>query len=242
MPYCTGVEEATKVNIPSPLTTSPLKLTVLVNVTQKLLMMNRPKTILVGQMTCPATRRRQECMPLTKKLVAIKPWLSILKKVNPNCPALFHCLIRKSWKATNTIWFENRPLGVNKSGRMMADISEAAGLSRIYTDHSEELQLSHFGKMQVFQITILWQSLVHYNKRPSLSQLCNCSNVLSHSLFSGHPPTAPHAQLSINMHTSVAEVAVTLTNTQLQNLSTAGSLFSLCLIGSVQIVFKSSSD
>ena len=58
-----------------------------------------------------------------------------LKRVNPKCPALFQYPAR-NWQPTNTMWFENRPLGVNKLAKMMAEISEAAGLSKIYTNHS----------------------------------------------------------------------------------------------------------
>ena len=59
-----------------------------------------------------------------------------LTKVNPNCPALFQYPVAKNWKSTNPVWYENRPLGVNKLAKMMADISKTAGLSRIYTNHS----------------------------------------------------------------------------------------------------------
>ena len=36
----------------------------------------------------------------------------------------------------NAVWYENRPLGVNKLGKMMETISVGAKLSQIYTNHS----------------------------------------------------------------------------------------------------------
>ena len=125
-----------------------------------------------------------------------------LKKLFPTCPALFQYPVMKSWKPTNTIWFESQPLGV-KLGRMMADISEAAGLSRIYTNHSVRATAitlwSNAGISNCHIMAISGhqneQSLVHYNERQSSSQLCNCSDVLSRSLFSGHPLSVLHLTL-----------------------------------------------
>ena len=36
----------------------------------------------------------------------------------------------------NAVWYKNRPLGVNKLGKMMETISVGAKLSQIYTNHS----------------------------------------------------------------------------------------------------------
>ena len=58
-----------------------------------------------------------------------------LSKINPACEALFQ-YPKRNWKPTDEIWYENRPLGVNKLGDMMKDISTAASLSKIYTNHS----------------------------------------------------------------------------------------------------------
>ena len=37
---------------------------------------------------------------------------------------------------SNRIWYENRPLGIQRSGTMMKEISEAAGLSKKCTNYS----------------------------------------------------------------------------------------------------------
>ena len=46
-----------------------------------------------------------------------------LEKVNPNCLALFQYPAR-NWQSTNPVWFENRPVRVNKLGKMMTEISQ----------------------------------------------------------------------------------------------------------------------
>ena len=42
----------------------------------------------------------------------------------------------------DNIWYENRPLGIQKLGTMMKEMSEAAGLSEKYTNHSVRATLS----------------------------------------------------------------------------------------------------
>ena len=58
-----------------------------------------------------------------------------LSKLIPECEALFQ-FPRRNWKLSDNVWYENRPIGVNKLSTIMKDISSAAGLSRIYTNHS----------------------------------------------------------------------------------------------------------
>ncbi|KXJ09661.1 hypothetical protein AC249_AIPGENE13996 [Exaiptasia diaphana] len=94
----------------------------------------------------------------------------------------------KSYK--ESCWYENRPLGVNKLSTMMKDISTAAELSKIYTNHSFRataiILWSHadLSKRQIMAISGQRneQSLRSYNNQPSSSQLRQCSNVLSHAL------------------------------------------------------------
>ena len=61
-----------------------------------------------------------------------------LSKLNPKYEALFQ-LPRRDWTEANgavqTVWYENRPLGVNTLGTMMKEISEKAVLSTVYTNH-----------------------------------------------------------------------------------------------------------
>jgi len=58
-----------------------------------------------------------------------------LSKLNPECAALFQ-YPKRNWESSDKVWYENRPLGISKISTMMKDISSAAGLSRIYTNHS----------------------------------------------------------------------------------------------------------
>ena len=57
-----------------------------------------------------------------------------IAKLHPSCQALFQYPKRK-WSPADSTWYENRPLGVNALGNMMKTIIEAAGLSKIYTNH-----------------------------------------------------------------------------------------------------------
>ena len=73
---------------------------------------------------------------------------------------------------------------------MMKKISEVAGLSTIFTNHSIKATAitlwSNSGVPNRHIMSILGyrneQSLAHYNSRPSISQLQNCSDVLSRAL------------------------------------------------------------
>ena len=58
-----------------------------------------------------------------------------LHKLNPQCDALFQ-YPKQNLTQENQVWYDNKPLGVNKLAAMMKDISERAYLSRIYTNHS----------------------------------------------------------------------------------------------------------
>ena len=58
-----------------------------------------------------------------------------VSKLNPSCSAFFQHR-KQSVNTENAVWYENRPLGVNKLGEMMKTISVGAKLSQIYTNHS----------------------------------------------------------------------------------------------------------
>ena len=57
-----------------------------------------------------------------------------ISKMNPKCSAFFQYPKRK-WSPDCPVWYENRPLGVNKLGDMMKNISMEADLSQKYTNH-----------------------------------------------------------------------------------------------------------
>ena len=58
-----------------------------------------------------------------------------ISELNSKCTAFFQYPKRK-WSPSDSIWYENRPLGIQKLGMMMKEMSEAAGLSKKYTNHS----------------------------------------------------------------------------------------------------------
>jgi len=66
-------------------------------------------------------------------LSCLKKYIS---KINFSCEAFFQYPKRRGTVESDDVWYENRPLGVNKLQSMMKDISEAAALSQIYTNHS----------------------------------------------------------------------------------------------------------
>ena len=117
--------------------------------------------------------------------------LSCLKKYiskrNVSCQAFFQYPKRKGTEESDDVWYENRPLGVNKLHRMMKDISNAPALSQIYTNYSvRATAITLWSDAQISFRHIMnisghrnEESIKHYNTRPSSSQLRQCSDVLS---------------------------------------------------------------
>ena len=112
-----------------------------------------------------------------------------LSKLNPECEALFQ-FPRRNWKPSDNVWYENRPLGVNKLSAMMKDISSAAGLSRIHTNHSvRATAITLWANAGLTNREIMAisghrseSSLQSYHNMPSVQQLRKCSNVLTVAL------------------------------------------------------------
>ena len=63
---------------------------------------------------------------------AVKLYLS---KLNPKSSAFFQYPSR-NWAPSDPVLYDNKPLGINKLDSMMKEISQAAQLSRVYTNHS----------------------------------------------------------------------------------------------------------
>ena len=86
--------------------------------------------------------------------------------------------------------YENRPLGLNKLGNMMKTTSSAADLSKVYINHSVgAMSITLWSNAGLTNRHIMAisghrseQSLVHYNQRPSTSQLKRSSEVISEVL------------------------------------------------------------
>ena len=112
-----------------------------------------------------------------------------ISKPNPKCTAFFQYPKRKC-SPSESIWYENRPLGIQKLGTMMKEMSEAAGLSKKYTNHSVRATAitlwSNAGLSNRHIMAISGhrneQSLRSYNARPSSAQLQHSSDVLSNAL------------------------------------------------------------
>ena len=116
-----------------------------------------------------------------------------ISKLNPQCPAFFQFPKRK-WSPNDSVWYENRPLGVNKLAVMMREISEEAQLSTIYTNHSVRataITLWSDAGLENRHIMAISghrneQSLKSYNSHPSSTQLRQSSDILSRSLVSSN--------------------------------------------------------
>lgn len=184
---------------------------------------------------------------------AIKLYIA---KLNPACEA-FYQYPKRQWKSTDDSWYENRPLGVNKLGDMMKNISSAAGLSQIYTNHcvrATSITLwSNAGLTNRHIMSISGhrneQSLLHYNQRPSTSQLKRCSDVLSQALGGDSSDTderqvPQRRRLLQKIVSKTSDTASTTTTAiasdslEIQNLPDFGGLFSNCSIGNVNVSFN----
>ena len=160
-----------------------------------------------------------------------------ISKLNPECTAFFQYPKRK-WSPSNSIWYENRPLGIQKLGTMMKEMSEAAGLSKKYTNHSVRAMAinlwSNAGLSNRHIMAISGhrneQSLRSYNTHPSSAQLQHSSDVLSTALtstsvLSTSAQIHPQAQISQSAQSFYRNAPFT-------------NMFSGCSIGSVQVVVK----
>ena len=172
----------------------------------------------------------------------MKPYL---EKINPNCSAFFQHP-KANFSPEDDVWFEQRPLGVNTLANMMKNISKAAILSRIYTNHSiRATAITLWSNAGVPNRHIMCisghrneQSLAHYNSRPSVSQLQNCSEVLSRAL------TAPSSGC-LSTDSSVVQSRVRGSSGSHEEINTSqvarevAPFFQHCTIENVQFVLKS---
>ena len=165
-----------------------------------------------------------------------------ISKLNPECTAFFQYPKRK-WSPSDSIWYENRPLGIQKLGTMMKEISEAAGLSRKYTNHSVRATAITFwtnaGLTNRHIMAISGQrneqSLRSYNARPSSTQLKRSSDVLSNALGATVPLTTVLQIASIPQQ---VQISTSSAQSYYENASftpTFTNMFSGCSIGSVQV-------
>lgn len=124
-----------------------------------------------------------------------------ISKLNPMCTA-FYQFPKRKWSPDDSIWYKNRPLGVNKLAVMMKEISEEAQLSMKYTNHcvrATAITLWSNAGLENRHIMAISghrneQSLKSYNSRPSSAQLQQSSDVLSRSL----EPSTANLQLGMS--------------------------------------------
>ena len=155
-----------------------------------------------------------------------------ISKLNPKSDAFFQ-YPKKQWNYDDEVWYDARPIGVNKLDNMMKSISEAAKLSKMYTNHSVRATAitvwSNTGIQNRHIMAISGhrseQSLAHYNTQPSTSQLQHCSEVLSRSLTAESTHSSGTA---INTRTQIQEKIEMTAATTLG--SYLGSLFNSCTI------------
>ena len=175
--------------------------------------------------------RMYETASFTDGYTGLKIYLS---KLNPACDALFQ-YPKRNWQPGDTVWFENRPLGVNKLANMMKDISKEAKLSRIYTNHcvrSTAITLWAEAGLTDRQIMAISghrneSSLKSYHSRPNSNSLKQCSDVLSGAL-TGIQPQSVNQSFQSSSNSSQ--------NSHFR--SEIGSIFSTCKIDNVEIHYN----
>ena len=163
-----------------------------------------------------------------------------LEKINPGCQAFFQ-FPKRDWQASDNVWYENRPLGVNKLGNMMREISQEGQLSRIYTNHSlraTAITLWSQAGISSRQIMAISghrneQSLKHYNDRPSENQLRQCSNVISEALGDQSPNS--HRDVLMPITNQSSQLSLEFGSERVMNFS---GLFTACKFGDVHINFQ----
>ena len=128
-----------------------------------------PKMFSTGETNCP--------VQYLKKLIRV---------LNPGEEALFQRPKRR-FCASNDIWFDRAPLGVNTLGNIMKEISVAAKLSKIYTNHcirATSVTLLDRAGIPVHRIMQVSGhrnegSVKVYCERQTLQQKKQCSEILA---------------------------------------------------------------
>lgn len=180
-----------------------------------------------------------------------------LSKLNPKCEALFQ-FPRREWSEMNAddqCWYENRPLGVNTLGSMMKEISIQAKLSKVYTNHcvrATAITLWSEAGMADRHICHIsghsnTTSLQHYNSRPSVSQLRQCSDILSSALEANQQTQQlqeqPLSELQVPATATTPEACQTTAKSSYNSAfvrgEILGGMFNSCSIQSIQINFNS---
>ena len=129
-----------------------------------------------------------ECTKPTLKRMVIRLWNFSSQSLIQNAMRYFNT--RREIGASDQVWYENRPLGVNKLSTTMKEISKEANLSRIYTNHSlRATAITLWANAGLSDREIMAisghrseASLRSYHQQPSVNQLRKCSDVLTVAL------------------------------------------------------------
>ncbi|XP_078605624.1 uncharacterized protein LOC144878654 [Branchiostoma floridae x Branchiostoma japonicum] len=118
-------------------------------------------------------------------------------KLKNSCPYLFQ-RPNLQWKPeTNAEWYYGQPLGHNKLGSMMRDISRAAGLSKPYTNHSVRVTAIQALDQAGFEARVIMSisghrnesSIRKYTHDSTDKQKKDCSSALGAALDVDSPNT-----------------------------------------------------
>ena len=95
----------------------------------------RPRTIQAALTMRKALRKKAECIKQAMiRAMVLMPCNCTYQSWIPTAQPFYQYPKRK-WSPECLIWYENRPLCVNKLGDMMKDISAEAELSQKHTNH-----------------------------------------------------------------------------------------------------------
>ena len=141
-----------------------------------------------------------------------------VNKLNAKQEAFFQ-KPRAKYEQSDQVWYENKPFGVNQLSTIMKQISIGAGLSKKYTNHCVRATAitlwsdSCVPARHIMSISghINEQSLASYNRRPSTSQLKNCSDILSHAIQKGRAPVTRSEQTATTSFPTASSSTITST-------------------------------
>lgn len=125
-------------------------------------------------------------------LVSLKKYLNLL---NPNCNAFFQRPKRDNFSASD-IWYDNSPVGENTIAGFMKKISNRAGLSKTYTNHS----------IRSTTVTTLRNLGVHPNDIMSVTGHKSAQSILHYSTVSEDQRRSMSHQLSVKTGCTVERV------------------------------------
>ena len=172
-----------------------------------------------GENSKPSTERETRLYSTGADDDAFASLKLFVAKLNPSCTAFFQ-YPKPSVMKEDTVWYQNRPPGVNKLGEKKKVISVGAELSQIYTKHSVRASaITLLSNANVPDRHIMFvsghsseQSLAHYSSRPSVTQLESVSDTISNAMEDNHPQSteistiteAPRIQSSNRMASNVS--------------------------------------